>query len=392
MTSSAGGRPRTTGPWRAMAHAFVYWKAMRLRIDCAYDGTDFHGWAKQPGLRTVQGEMESALGRIFREGDPDRRPAMTSDEALPGAGAGADAGGSEAGSCRMQSSAEAASCESGMAEHGDAAGGGPSQEWRGVSRLTVAGRTDTGVHAAHQVCHLDIDPDTLSTCVGHMDSSAPVALARRLNHLLPGDIAIHSVSVAPDGFDARFSALDRIYVYRIKDGLCQRDPRLRNCVASIEGILDLDVMNAVSAYMRGLHDFGSFSTPNPGGTTIRDVKSAEWIRVEENVTGNPHADRGGSPDFSDAGDDVAFGSGMVCFRIVADAFAHNMVRSLVNACVKVGLHRKSAEWFMGKIDVPLREGSTGPISACGLTLEHVEYPPDDQLAERARSIRARRTL
>ena len=84
--------------------------------------------------------------------------------------------------------------------------------------------------------------------------------------------------------------------------------------------------------------------------------------------------------------------GLLCFTIVADAFARNMVRSLVNGCVQVGIGKRSVDWFAEKMTTPLREGSTGPIAPQGLTLEHIEYPEDDQLAIRAEAIRAKRTL
>lgn len=114
--------------------------AVRLRIDLAYDGTGFYGWAKQPEIRTVQGEIERVLHTILRvpEGDPT--------EPL---------------------------------------------------RLTVAGRTDTGVHASHQVCHLDVNEDVLKRCVGHMDVPPVIALTRRLQRMLPADIAIRGIAPAP---------------------------------------------------------------------------------------------------------------------------------------------------------------------------------------------------
>ena len=189
--------------------------AVRLRIDLAYDGTDFYGWAKQPDMRTVQGEIERVLHTVLRvpEGDDD--------EPL---------------------------------------------------RLTVAGRTDTGVHASHQVCHLDINEETLARCVGHMQVEPVMALKRRLQRMLPNDIAIRSIEEAPEGFDARFSALERTYVYRIADRSSEIDPRTRNCVLHIDDDLDIDAMNKAAEMTIGLHDFGSFATPNPGGTTIREVK------------------------------------------------------------------------------------------------------------------------
>lgn len=305
---------------------------VRLRLDLAYDGGAFYGWARQPTLRTVQGELEQALHTILRV------PADDPDEPL---------------------------------------------------RLTVAGRTDTGVHALHQVCHLDVGESTLDRCVGHMGVPAPEALFRRLSRMVPDDIAIHAVSVAPEGFDARFSALERTYVYRICDDARPVDPRMRGFVLALDDRLDLDAMNAAAAMTIGLHDFGSFATPNPGGTTIREVKRAHWSRIPVSPL-VPGASGGAG---TAGGYTVpAAESGLVCFTIVADAFARNMVRSLVNACVKVGQGRKDLNWFAEKMATPLREGSTGPIAPQGLTLEHVAYPAADQLAARAEAIRAKRTL
>lgn len=305
---------------------------VRLRLDLAYDGGAFYGWARQPTLRTVQGELEQALHTILRVSADDP------DEPL---------------------------------------------------RLTVAGRTDTGVHALHQVCHLDVGEATLDRCVGHMGVPAPEALFRRLSRMVPDDIAIHAVSVAPEGFDARFSALERTYVYRICDDARPVDPRMRGFVLALDDRLDLDAMNAAAAMTIGLHDFGSFATPNPGGTTIREVKRAHWSRIPVSPL-VPGASGGAG---TAGGYTVpAAESGLVCFTIVADAFARNMVRSLVNACVKVGQGRKDLNWFAEKMATPLREGSTGPIAPQGLTLEHVAYPPDDHLAARAEAIRAKRTL
>lgn len=301
----------------------------RLRIDLGYDGGDFYGWAVQPELRTVQGEIEAALRKVLR--------VQPGDPAEP-------------------------------------------------LRLVVAGRTDTGVHASRQVCHLDLSEETLARAVGHMDVPPVVALQRRLQRILPTDISIYRVSLAPEGFDARFSALERTYVYRIADRSSTVDPRLAGCVLHIDADLDIEAMNEAAAMMPGLHDFGSFAIPNPGGTTIREVKTAYWRRI---------------PSRSLIEDDAAMGeayrtpaieSGLLCFVIVADAFARSMVRSLVNACVQVGMGKRDLDWFAGKMALPRREGSTGPIAPHGLTLEHVSYPSDDRLAARAEAIRAKRTL
>ena len=253
-------------------------------------------------------------------------------------------------------------------------------------RLTVAGRTDTGVHASHQVCHLDISETILARCVGHMNVPPVVALTRRLQRMLPNDITIHGINEAPQGFDARFSTLERTYVYRIADRSSEIDPRMRGFVLHVDDDLDLETMNQAAAMTIGLHDFGSFATPNPGGTTIREVKTAYWRRIPQ----RPLVD--GEMTMGERYRTPSMESGLACFTIVADAFARNMVRSLVNGCVQVGIGKRSLDWFADKMATPLREGSTGPIAPQGLTLEHIEYPDDDQLAIRAETIRAKRTL
>ncbi|PWG60201.1 tRNA pseudouridine(38-40) synthase TruA [Bifidobacterium catulorum] len=325
---------------------------MRLRIDLGYDGGAFYGWARQPRLRTVQGEIERAI-----------RTVLHLNRGSGGTLAGPD-----------------------IPESADTDGTADDIRLDDIRlddiHLVVAGRTDTGVHALHQVCHLDVDERLLARCVGHMQVTPVEALERRLQRVLPDDIAIHRISAAPDGFDARFSALERTYVYRVCDDGRFVDPRTRGFVVAIDGRLDVDAMNEAAASTIGLHDFGSFATPNPGGTTIREVKYARWERVD------PHAPLHGA-----YGEPVPYAeSGLLCFTIVADAFARNMVRSLVNGCLQVGRGRKSVEWFVGKMAEPKREGSTGPAAAKGLTLEYVAYPPDDQLASRAQAIRAVRTL
>src|SRR5699024_6061794 len=136
--------------------------AVRIRLDLGYDGTDFSGWAKQPGRRTVQGEIEAACDRIMRLPSP--------------------------------------------------------------ARLTVAGRTDAGVHARAQVAHLDLPIDVWESLPGRSDRSPGEAAVSKLNAVLPPDIAIHAAAAAPDGFDARFSAIWRSYSYRVTT---QRDPLAR---------------------------------------------------------------------------------------------------------------------------------------------------------------------
>lgn len=381
---------------------------MRLKIDCSYDGTDFHGWARQPGLRTVQGELEAAIAKVLHLWQP-------------------------AGQTTDYPSAFAKALASQSA---------PASSW---PHLVVAGRTDTGVHARGQVCHLDLDQDLPGRAQGHLDPARFKpwdALTYRLRRILPDDLSVSAISPAPDGFDARFSASDRVYVYRVADDQTSYDPRLRSFVLNLRRPTDIQIMNSAAEEMVGLHDFGSFATPNPGGTTIREVKYAHWRRVgadslslsnyspnsgnlmvetDRNAADCSPSSSGDSsrassdhksqiptahPDQSQSktqavgwrpGQDSAYQidileSGLLEFTIIADAFAHNMVRSLVSASLQVGMGKKSLEWFLDKIHNPQREGASGPAPACGLTLEKVNYPPDNLLAARSQAIRAKRTL
>lgn len=193
---------------------------MRLRIDLAYDGTDFHGWATQPGLRTVQGEVQAALSTALR-----------TDEV-----------------------------------------------W-----VTCAGRTDTGVHARGQVIHLDVAEDVLVSSAGRSAQPPLQALVRRVNGILPGDIRVHRADRAPEGFDARFSATWRRYCYRIADTPEAVDPLARRQVLAWPRALDLSAMNTAAANLLGLHDFAGFCKAREGATTIRTVTDLTWTRTETGV-------------------------------------------------------------------------------------------------------------
>lgn len=199
---------------------------MRVRLDLAYEGTDFAGWAAQPGLRTVQGELERALAVAV-----------------------------------------------GRAE-------GPAP------RLVVAGRTDAGVHATGQVAHLDLtEPQRDALTRGHAGPGGFDLIARRLTGLLAeaGDIVVHRSAAAPAGFDARFSAVFRRYRYRIADRLPARDPLERRRTLSHPRELDEGRMRAAVAGLTGLHDFGAFCKPRPGATTIRHLQALTWHREETGV-------------------------------------------------------------------------------------------------------------
>ncbi len=206
--------------------------SIRLRLDIAYDGTNFSGWAIQPVLRTVQGEIESALDSILRRNPP-------------------------------------------------------------TPRLVVAGRTDAGVHATGQVAHLDLTAaqaaSVLSPARGRnaraADSDAAIALARRLNGILSqkGDIVIRAARLAPPGFDARFGALWRRYEYRIADADSERDPLQRFRTTWLPGRHRLEPMDEVAQELCGLHDFAAYCKPKPRATTIRTLQSFYWRRDEQGV-------------------------------------------------------------------------------------------------------------
>ncbi|WP_248583163.1 tRNA pseudouridine(38-40) synthase TruA [Nocardioides sp. InS609-2] len=193
---------------------------MRIRIDLAYDGTDFNGWAIQPGLRTVQGLLEEALATALR---------------LPKA------------------------------------------------RVVCAGRTDTGVHARGQVVHFDLDADVLAGSVGRSTEAPDAALLRRLNGILPTDLRVHRVAEAAEGFDARFSAMWRRYSYRVVDDPNSVDPLSRHHVLVWQRALDLDAMNKASAELVGLRDFASFCRRREGATTVRTLLDLSWVRDEYGV-------------------------------------------------------------------------------------------------------------
>lgn len=270
----------------------------RLRIDLAYDGTGFSGWAIQPGLRTVQAELERALARALR----------LEDSAV---------------------------------------------------RTVVAGRTDSGVHATGQVCHVDLP--------GGFDGSvdAEQNLLRRLRGALGknSDIWISAVAIAPPGFDARFSPLARRYEYRIADAHSTKDPRMAGFTLWSDDVLDITAMNQLGEALLGLHDFASFCRAREGATTIRELQEFSWSKDHD---------------------------GVLVARVRGDAFCHSMVRSLVGAAVAVGRGALTVEDVVQARQERERTSLWKTLAAHGLTLCEVVYPADDELAERARRTRALR--
>jgi tRNA pseudouridine38-40 synthase len=275
---------------------------VRLRLDLAYDGTDFHGWATQPGLRTVQGLLEDALAQVLRE---DR------------------------------------------------------------VAVTCAGRTDTGVHARGQVVHLDVDRDALVAAAGRSRETPPDALLRRLNGVLPPDVRVRAAAEAPDDFDARFSALWRRYAYRIADEPRLVDPLHRRTVLARSRPLDLDAMNRAAERLRGEHDFAAFCRRREGATTVRTLIDLFWAR-----------------------DAV----GLAVATVRADAFCHNMVRSLVGVMIPVGEGLRPASWAAEVLAAGVRDPGVTVARALGLTLEEVAYPDAGAFASRADASRRKREL
>ncbi|HLK77764.1 MAG TPA: tRNA pseudouridine(38-40) synthase TruA [Streptosporangiaceae bacterium] len=290
-------------------------RLVRLRIDLGYDGSGFSGWAAQPGRRTVQEVLAAALGRVLRMPAP---PA-----------------------------------------------------------LTVAGRTDAGVHARGQVVHADVPAAAWTALAdsGRADSSkadsgkadsgkagsgpgrAPLA---RLAAVLPPDVRVHAAGPAPHGFDARFSALWRRYSYRVCDDPARADPLRRHETLWTPRRLDLAAMNEAAAALTGEHDFAAFCRRREGATTVRTLRVLTWHRDEADVA-------------------VA--------TVTADAFCHNMVRALVGALLAVGEGRRPPDWPGGVLAAAVRDPAVRVVAPHGLCLEEVGYPPPAELAARAAQTR-----
>ena len=277
---------------------------MRIRLDIAYDGTHFRGWAKQPGLRTVQGTLEAALARIV---------------------------GSEV-------------------------------------QFVVAGRTDAGVHASGQVAHVDLDDSQwarIESRHGRAAHDAAGSIAGRMRGVLGAypDVTVHRSSLAPEGFDARFSAVWRRYRYRLADSVAGFDPARRLDTTSIRSELDVEAMDAAARSLIGLHDFAAYCKARERATTIRTLLDYRWQR--------------------DA-------NGVLIAEVKADAFCHSMVRALVGACAAVGEQRLDISDLVVLRDALARTSEFKVLAARGLALTEVGYPADELLAVRAEQTRARR--
>jgi len=248
----------------------------RLRVDLTYDGTNFSGWAKQPNQRTIQEEFEKALSTILRT------PVAT----------------------------------------------------------IVAGRTDAGVHAKHQVLHTDIPNDS------KIDN-----LTFRLNQYLTDEIRVLNTAWAPVNFHARFTAQSRTYQYKIIDGGKVTAPLDRYDSVEWFRKLDINLMNSGSKLLLGEHDFFAFCKYREGGSTVKNLLKFEWYRDENSI---------------------------VIGEIQANSFRYNMVRNLVGAAVCVGEGRFEPNWMKKVLDEKLRVSDSYVFPAKGLTLISISYPESDQ--------------
>ncbi|MFL6138332.1 MAG: tRNA pseudouridine(38-40) synthase TruA [Frankiaceae bacterium] len=269
---------------------------VRLRLDLGYDGTAFAGWAQQRGRRTVQGEVQRGLATVLR-----------------------------------------------LAEE-------PS--------LTVAGRTDAGVHARAQVAHVDLPATTWA-------AADPARVLRGLAAVLPPDVRVLALGCAPDGFDARFSALARVYGYRACDHPAGVHPLRRHDTLWHQRPLDLAAMRAAAEGLLGEHDFVAYCRRREGASTVRTLRRLDWTHDTD---------------------------GALLALVEADAFCHSMVRSLVGALLAVGDGRFPVPRPAELLARGQRAGEVVVAPAHGLTLLEVRYPPEGELAARAARTRARRSL
>lgn len=287
-----------------------------IRIDIAYDGSAYHGWAKQPGVTTVQEVLEIAFQQVCRT------PIV----------------------------------------------------------LSVAGRTDAGVHARGQVLHADVPNQIWETIPGRSTRSPAQALCARVQGVLRRngvrDIVVKQIQPVPLSFDARFCALYRRYCYRVADHAQYLDPLRKDVLFYPRAQIDVSAMHEAVQCLVGEQDFFAFSKPRAGASTVRKIEFCRWSRIPANSQ--------------------KMDAGLVVLDIQADAFTHSMVRSIVGSSLLVGSGSREISWFaqalaQGQMEHPYRDPAIVVAEPQGLSLEEVGYGPDaaswEQQQEQARRIR-----
>jgi tRNA pseudouridine38-40 synthase len=250
---------------------------VRVRLTVAYDGHGFHGFAAQPGVRTVGGALADAIRRVLGH----------------------------------------------------------------AVELTVAGRTDRGVHAWGQVVSFDA-----SAADGPPDLDA---LQRSVNRQCGPALAIRDACIAAPAFDARFDAIARCYRYTLLADPVP-DPFLASTTWHVAVPLDLDAMRLACDPLVGEHDFASFCRrPDPDASLVRRVTEATWERDRDDTR-------------------------LLRFWIEADSFCHQMVRSLVGTLVDVGRGKRRAGEVAGILRAADRAGTGNIAPPHGLCLWAVRYP------------------
>ncbi len=250
---------------------------VRVRMTVAYDGSGFHGFAAQPGVRTVGGTLRDALQKVLRS----------------------------------------------------------------PVDLTCAGRTDTGVHAWGQVVSFDAPADRFDAA----------ALQRAVNRLCAPEIVVRDLGEGPEGFDARRSALYRVYRYTVLNRPVP-DPFLARLAWHVDERLDLDLLRLGCDPLVGEHDFTAFCRR----PKRRDGSEPSLVR---------RVHRAGWTDLGD---------GILRFEITANAFCHQMIRSIVGTLVEVGLARKHAGEILGILAGRDRSKASPLAPPQGLCLHEVGYP------------------